>query len=833
MEGSRGGWIAPIMVMVMLIFSSLIAMGGASSEAPRAAAVTGYRQILFIYDNTTLAEEWKEYLNREGYNLVNFIPYNMTRNVQYNNYGLVIIGTDSNYLNSDNFNIIMRLHIPVLGVGYGGLLAYMSLGHNGFYAQISTDKLDVEKNLSMYNIPARINGVPGTLTLFDTAAPSIYMGYRYEASLKKNESLCIGFYHNNNDYAPIIQIKNFLLFGYAQSPIHLTNDGRKLLGNLIHYIHYYYGTNLWIRKAPFKLNIDGDPTLREWFTARKVYLNGNHNFVAMLEDRDYLYVWCHSDNSTASSSEYIAVWFERDNNRTVGVDKSVFYVLFQEYHGLSYREVIGYNSWDSTFKSFDNVNFTGSTRFTSSYMDAEIRISKKYLGIAPGTRNIMGFGAMYRYNGVLGSYPSTFDWEDAQTAITVYAEEDWTGELEYLNSKGGCTPTIDGVLDFQEWSRASTYSLYTYYSGDPYSISVCHDSNNIYIGGYIPNMTGSYSTIYFYFDTYGDGGTAPNTDDFEIWGGKSSTGTFSASEHYGTGTGWGPVQALTDATMKFSMKADHVYFELRMSFSKLRVTPGTFREINMQIAINMGGSINRLPRTAQHTVPDTWTLVLYSQAFWGPARTTLDAREDYPVDIDGDLYEWDDSSFFCQYPTPSGKDVTVLVKTYQEHLIIGLRYQNPLDTGYTNFQIGFDVGYNGGVPESRDFVIVIYHNTGMKEYRGNSTSGWWDEVTPSGWTYAMDNTSSGWTVEISIDYDKLDITPGVASRIGFIVFLSEDNVGYSYFPAQSMFENLSTWNTITSSDNWESVAIPEFGALGIVGVGMVIAAVVLLRRRRT
>ena len=831
MEGDKRKLVIPILVMVMLVFSSLMILGGGvRSVGIKANFTAGYRQILFIYDNTTLAGECKDYLNSIGYYMVNFLPYNMLRNVNYYNYGLIIIGTDSHTLSAVDLKNMMRSQISILGVGYGGIYAYLNMGYSGYTSAYYTDMLSVEKNLSMYTTPYKISGVPGDLTLFDTTTGHIYVGDK--STLNNNQSLCMGFYYHSPRYASIIQIKNFLLFGYTQSPVNLTEDGEKVLGDLIHYIHYYYGMNIHISKAPYKLNVDGAPTVKEWSAAQKVYLSDGHNFVAMLEDPDYLYLWCHSTNST-HTNDFVDVWFERDNNRTVGVDKSVFYIVFLEYYGLAYREANGYNSWGS-FERFDGVNLDGETKYTSSYMDAEIRISKKFLGIKPGSNNIMGFGVMYQYNGVMGTYPQTFSWEYAQTAATVYSEYNWNGELNYLNSKRWISPVIDGNFNFPEWNGASTYSLNMYNTGDFYSISVCHDKSYLYIGGYMPNVTNSNSQIYLYFDTNGDGGTAPHTDDFEIWGGKSSTGIFSVSEHYGTGSGWGASQSLTNANMKFSMKGTSVDFELRMSFSKLGITSGANKEIRMQIALNIDGNVNRIPIDAQHTVPDTWALILYSQSLWDTDQMTLDAREDAPVNIDGDLSEWDDSAFFCTYPTPMGKDITVFVKTYEQHLVIGLWYQKPYDSGNTNFQLGFDVGDNGGSPENRDFVIMIYHDTGTREFRGNSGTGWWDEVTPSGWTYAMDNSSvSGWTVEISINYDKLGITPGVSSQIGFILYMDEDSAGYSYSPVVSTFTDLSTWNTITSSDNWEEAVIPEFGTFGIIFLSVAFAAIVILKKRKT
>ena len=126
MEGIKKYWIVPFLVVVMLLFSSLITMGaGASNEELKNTASYVYREVLIIYDNSTLAEEWKMYLESLGYHMINFLPYDGLKNAQYDNYGLVIIATDSHYLNSYDFKILLRSQARILGVGVGGVYGYI------------------------------------------------------------------------------------------------------------------------------------------------------------------------------------------------------------------------------------------------------------------------------------------------------------------------------------------------------------------------------------------------------------------------------------------------------------------------------------------------------------------------------------------------------------------------------------------------------------------------------------------------------------------------------------------------------------------------------------
>ncbi len=819
--------ILPFLVIALMLLASIVVIGGAS-EAKEVKAYGYNGSILYIYkDNKTLLNEWETYLNNIGYK-VDFLQMDTLGSVEYNNYDLIIIGNDSVAISSSDRKIMFMSNVPILGVGEGGVYFYMySEFGGGYYLTSTTDILEVKKNLIVYTEPNAISGVPGNLQIYSTASYRIYVFDTQQLPYEKTFSM--GYLAGNDRYTQFFQRDQFMFWGFTQSPNYLTSDGDKLLQNAIYYMVSNNNFNIYVPHVQNRITFDGQIGFFEWFGAHFVYPDSTYaNYTAFFEDESNIYILINFKNMT-SDYDYMTLWFERDNNRTSGVDKSVFYVILKEHYGVKYREVINYNTW-GTFNDTDGTNIDAKWNYASDYDTAEIRISKNYLGITGNQRGIMGFGIQYHINNNLINYPASFNWNNATTAISLYSQNHWKGQYEHVSAPRGSTPILDGVYDYKEWHSASINSLPTYYN-EATLIRFMHDTQKLYVGGFWSNGTASTSSIYLYFDVNGDGGTTPQTDDFEIWGGRNGN-TFYANEHYGTGSDWGTSQPLTNATIKFTMSGNYIYFELAINFSKLNIYPGSYKEIRMSIDYSINNHPYLIPTERQHTVPDTWNITLYSPSYWGDNKLNLDAKVGSPVNIDGtiDSHEWDDSYiyYFKEY---TGKTISMYVKNDESHLLLAFYYPTPTESSSTFIDLGFDVGYDhSGAPQSGDFAIRITYTNQTVEWHGSG--GNWVGATPSGWTRAIDNTTDKWTVEISIDYTKLGLIPGVDSRIGFILYFSDDGNGYFTEPMGGNFTNLGTWSTIESSDAWGETVVPEFNAMLLTAMlAIFVPAIVIWKRR--
>ncbi len=843
MEKIRKISLLSFLVVVVMLASSFTIMGVASgAEEPTAnvRAIGDGEKILYIYGDKAQTDEWEEFLTDMGY-AVDFLPYDHLKNAEFTNYNLIILGK-SHRLQSEEVRGIYRSHKPIIGLGYAGAYAYIAItGKTTFYGDRNTTNLHVKNTLLVYSEPnSLISSAPNNLTLYSSGADRIYLALT--SNIPYNESFYIGAWEVNENYTPIAQINNFLFYGYNQSISQATSTGSQFMENLIRYMiqpkdtHYF---SVGIPRVRNRIILDGSMGFFEWWGARFIsFDDDSENYTAMFEDESNLYIFTSIAN-VSTSPKFITLWFERNNSRESGVNTSAFYIIASTTSGVKYREVESPNTW-SSFKDPDGVRIEANISYKSSVITSEWRISKSYLNITLGSGNMMGFGVQYSCDesNLIINYPSSFSWQDASTAMTIYSDNHWKGQLEYLNSPYWDKITVDGAYDSNEWAGSNAYYIPTLYS-HYFTVKVAHDNDNLYIGGYFTNISGEASAVYFYFDTESNGGTAPQTDDFEIFGGKSTTDSFYMHENDGTGSGWSYSAVLKNASMNFSMKGSYVYFELNISFSKLGITPGEFKSIRMGVATLIGSTTidrYRVPTTLDHNTPDTWTIRLYPQSVWGTDERAYDARAGKPVTIDGKFSqdEWSDA-FYTYYPTDMDYYAKIYIKTdtTNNELLIAFTITNVIDSNNTFLEVGFDVGYDRSyTPRDGDVALHITYWNYSLEYQGNSSTHFWSQVSSSGWRYATDNTTSTWSVEIAISYEKLGIIPNSDYMLGVLFYFSNNYSNDRFVPMSGSFFNLSRWNTITSSDSWGETTIPELNAGAVIMVAMMVPIIAVAWRRK-
>ncbi len=823
-------------IMVILMLASSFAVIGAVSGAETSTQTRAYGdagKILYIYgDNKTIANEWREYLTDKNYT-VDMLPVNGVSNANYYRYNLIMIGTDATGISTEEIKHMYLSDIPILGIGVGGgrLLPIMGLTTYLYSSTSGTDTVDA-LNVSIYQTPNSISGAPGEIQIYNHIASNIYVMKKSERNL--NDTLFIGNWTPNKAYATIAQVNHYMFYGYTQSPKEITANGDGILENIIYYMDKNHGYNIRIPRMLSRINMDGKYSyLFEWYGANFIRLEDTwNNYTAIFEDESYIYLYLQVVNT--SDSDYLSVHFESNNSRSVSLQDSTFYVVLSEGGGgVFYREADSSGSWTS-FKNPDGVNITAYWNFSSQYCTAEVKILKSYMGLSKNGDNILGFGMQYTN---VVSYPSTFRFNEPNTYITAYSQTHWNGQYEEIRTPASYIhPVIDGSFSSSEWNGASQYYLQDE-SGHGVLVRSLEDGSYLYLGGYISNVSNKESTIRFYFDPNGNGGSAPQTDDVRFSGSKLDNDTFSYTENHGTGSGWSPDKSATNATIKMTMNGNYVYYEMKIPFNVIGITSGTFKDVHMRVHTYIDGSSYTVPYLSYYLKPDEWTLLLTSPAAWGNNYMTFNAHNGTAVTLDGvkSAGEWDDA-FLYSYPvsnTPN-KNIDMYMKTSGNKLYILAHYSNPTPSNYTNIQLGFDVDYDHNGPlKSGDFAIKIAFNGEINEWR--VSGGNWVYTTPSGWSFAMDNSSSSWTIEIAIDYSKLNITMGNAKDIGVITYINDDGAGAQNEPTSGSWFDISTWNRITSSDNWgESTEVPEFsdGILAMMLIVVFAAVAVAARKRR-
>ena len=826
----------PLLIVGLMLASSFAILGGVrGAEMPTDTRAYGSAgKILYIYgDNKSIANEWREYLVEKNY-AVDMLPDDGVSNANYYRYNLIIIGTNATGIGAEERKHMYFSDVPILGVGVGGGLVLPTMGLTTYLYTSSSGTSGVDAlNISLYQTPNSISGVPGEILMYNNMASDIYLLKKSERSL--NDTLFIGNWTLNNDYATIAQVNQYMFYGYIQSPRDITTGGDRILENIIYYMDKNHGYNVYIPRMLSRITMDGEfSTLFEWYGAHFIKLDNTwDNYTAIMEDENYIYLYLNMVN-TSSTSDYMSVEFEKNNSRSSEMEISLFYVILSEtsgHKGVTYRYITSSGVW-SDFTAPDGSNIDAKWVWKSTYNTAEIRISKTYLGMNKSSDQLLGFRIGWSGN----NYPSTAPYNNPSTFITAYSQSHWNGQYEEISTPVSyLAPTIDGKMNADEWNGASEYYTEDMTEHFVYVRSMA-DTSYLYLGGYITNVSGEESTIMFYFDTNGDGGSAPQTDDFRFIASKLDNDTFEYWELHGTGSGWSGYEEPTNAAMKMTMRGPYVYYEIRIPLNVLRITPGTFKDVHMRLHTYINSYRYTVPYDSDYVKPDEWTLLLTSPSAWGNNNMTFDAHNGTAVTLDGvkSEGEWDDAFHYTYPVSDTLKNLDMYVKTYEDKLYILAYYPNPTDSSYTYIDIGFDVDYNhNGALKAGDFAIEVNYNGGVMEW--GVSSGNWVYTTPSGWEFAMDNSSSSWTVEIAINYSKLNITAGDIKDVGIIMYMVDDGEGWQTEPRKGYWFNTSTWNRITSSDDWgEDVTIPEFsdGVLAIMLVAVFGVMAVVVKRRR-
>ena len=816
-----------------MLTSTFVIFGGANGAemSTNTKAYGDAGKILYVYgSNKTLANEWRGYLTNLNY-AVDLLPQNGLMDAEYYNYNLVIIGTDADsILYQEVFNMY-RSDIPIIGIGGGGgrFAPILKMTTHFYYSGSYTNSISAS-NLFVYSTPNTISGVPGNIQLYNAPGSDIYLLSKSERNL--NETLFFGNWTGNSMYSPIAQINNYLFYGYTISPTELTSSGNALLENIIYYMDKQHGYNVYIPRMLSRITMDGEYSyLFEWYGAHFINLDDTwNNYTAIFEDESYIYLYLQVLNT--SSSDYLTVHFENNNSRSTSKQESTFYVMLAEsWSGVKYRDVDSSGSW-SSFKDPDGVNIIAAWVFGLQYCTAEVKILKSYMGLNKNGDNLLGFGM--QYTDVI-NYPSTFVYYNPSTYITAYSQNHWNGQYEEISTPASYIyPIVDGMYTSSEWNGASQYFIQDS-NGNSIFVRSTADSPYLYLGGYISNVSGITESLYFYFDPEGNGGSSPQTDDIRFWFTKSGSNSFEYYEEHGTGTGWSSPISPENATMKMTMRGNYVYYEMKIPYNVLGINIGTFKDIHMRVRSEIGSSYYEIPYGSSYTMPDEWTLLLTSPSAWGSDYMTFDAHNGTVVTVDGTMSpgEWDDA-FYYSYPVSvTTKHLSMYTKTVDQKMYILLYYPNPSSSD-TYIDLAFDVNYDhDGALKNGDFAIRVEFTGGSMEWY--ASGGNWVSTTPSGWIYAMDKSSHNWTVEIMINFAKLNIVPGEEKDIGVIVYLQDYGSGKQNEPVFGDWYNTSTWNRITSSDNWGgSTVVPEFNTELIAVMFIAIFAVIttLVKKRR-
>jgi len=184
--------------------------------------------------------------------------------------------------------------------------------------------------------------------------------------------------------------------------------------------------------------------------------------------------------------------------------------------------------------------------------------------------------------------------------------------------------------------------------------------------------------------------------------------------------------------------------------------------------------------------------------------------------IDGPISvgDWGDAA------SVSFNNTMVFVKQDGENLYVAFNVSDSTFNANENVHMFFDVNHGGGSScQPDDILMGVFRNgTLIERYLVNGT-----DVSATGWTASVHNTTEVWQAEFNITYSKINVTAGLEKTLGVAFEVIDFDFPYLF---QTWPLNLrvgdpldpSKWGDMISTGyNW----IPEFPSFLILSLFMI------------
>lgn len=185
--------------------------------------------------------------------------------------------------------------------------------------------------------------------------------------------------------------------------------------------------------------------------------------------------------------------------------------------------------------------------------------------------------------------------------------------FDSVDAIAGVTPTLDGIVESEEWDDASVVSSVI-------TVYVKQDGENLYIAFDIPDNTPmDLDGLFVCFDVNHDAGFTPQGDDAKVVVTRFGV----QAEYLGNGTNW-DITANSGWHASTSSTSTKWQAELNVSYAKLGYPRGSSKTFGVQFTagdFGIPGIYYKWPGESDHLHPDTWGNLI-SSANWIPEFST-------------------------------------------------------------------------------------------------------------------------------------------------------------------------------------------------------------------
>jgi len=236
-------FVTSVFILSVLLFYSCGFIEGIVPPAKEPFGRSRGNIAFIIETNGQNGDEYRYFLEESNYP-TEIIKISDIVNTNFSDYELIIIDSDSgfeyNWGTQQIVDVLIGSNKPIIGLGKGGARFFQYVGISINLGNSDTYKDDLSIHVVDPTHPVFIGPeaveIPTNVNIIQLCSnlQKEITGVR-ESSITPS-AIRLGYSQNKVTHYPLIQEDRYLLWGYNNTPLSMTNNGKKLFFNIVYYL---------------------------------------------------------------------------------------------------------------------------------------------------------------------------------------------------------------------------------------------------------------------------------------------------------------------------------------------------------------------------------------------------------------------------------------------------------------------------------------------------------------------------------------------------------------------------------------------------------------------
>ncbi len=236
-------YVLSVLIFPILMFYSCGFIEGIIPPAKELFGRSGGNIAFIVETNKQNGVEFQNFLEESNY-LTEIIYINEVENIDFSDYGLIIIDSDSgsefNWGTQQIVDVLIESNGPIIGLGKGGARFFQNVGISINLGNSDTYRDDVgiyvvDPTHPVFNSPETVE-IPTKFNIIQLCSDLYIETTGIRESTIIPSAIRLGYSETKKTHYPLIQEDRFLLWGYNNTPLSMTNNGKKLFFNIVYYL---------------------------------------------------------------------------------------------------------------------------------------------------------------------------------------------------------------------------------------------------------------------------------------------------------------------------------------------------------------------------------------------------------------------------------------------------------------------------------------------------------------------------------------------------------------------------------------------------------------------